>query len=62
MFVSAVHAEALRYLYMVSTAPVAAAIGKAALVALAATFVVAAWRLRPASRAGRPVTPRRENA
>ena len=63
MVFQALYGEALRYFYVVSTAPVGAAIAKGALAALVGTFVLAAWRLRgSASRAGRPATPRRENA
>ena len=62
MIVETLYGEALRYLYVISAAPVRVAIAKGALAALAGTFVLAAWRLRAGSRAGRPVTPRRENA
>ena len=62
MSLTALYAEALRYLYVLSTAPVSAAITRGALAALAGTFVLAAWRLRAGLRAGRPAPPRRENA
>jgi len=63
MVLQALYGEVLRYLYVVSTAPVRAAITRGLLAALASTFALAAWRLRAgASRARRAASPRRENA
>jgi hypothetical protein len=63
MMLQALYGEALRYLYVVSTAPVWPAIVRGALAALAGTFVLAAWRLcAGALRSARPAAPRRENA
>jgi hypothetical protein len=63
-FVEQVHLEVLRCLYALSLRRWPAVVTELALLALAATFVFAAWRLLGAggSRTPRSAAPSRENA
>jgi len=59
---TALYIEGLRYLYVLSTAPLDDALAKGVVAALAGAFGLAAWRLRGAVRAARPAAVRRQNA